>query len=316
VKKLNGGRPGLWGYRFSLSSFIQKITIFSIMTSVINNPWKEWTIFREQERDEILSQVADINKGIERCNEVILAHKPKPATQGNAWQSKTMLRAKASTPKLTPAQERDAALVLRRKQEEEQRDENRKAQTQGRKPDVLYPELGGLQWIQGHGKRAAMDAGLAQNAARIAASAAEIAAKTPLVVAQKELVSLENSLKKFNERLSKVDCDISHFTQQSRNIYEGEAWSKSGFKGDTPAYIIDAQKRWDADMDSKLDTSLPLRGNPAFGTIVRSWRPGHEPNAVVSDKQPFSWEDFYSSEDEDEEEDELEPEEGSDEYSQ
>jgi hypothetical protein len=274
------------------------------MTSVINNPWPEWTLFRKQERDAILSQVADINKGIDRCNETILAHKPKPAPQGNAWQSKTMLRAKASTTKLTPAQERDAALVLRRKQEEEQREENRKAQAQGRIPDVLYPELGGLRWIQEHGKRAAMEAGLSQNASRIAASAAEIATKTPLVVAQKELVSLENSLKKLNDRLSKVDCDISHFTKQTRDICEGEEWSKNGFKGDTPAYIRDAQKRWNADIDSKLDTSLPLLGHPAFGTITKSWRPGHQPGEVVVPVvKPFSWEDLYSSDEEDEDDD-------------
>lgn len=285
------------------------------MTSVISNSWPEWTIFRQEERDELLSKIADLNKGIDRCNEVILAHKPKPATQ-NAWQSKSILRAKTVAPKLTPAQERDAALVLQRKREDEQREENRRAQAQGRKAEILYPELGGLQWIQGLGQRAAMEAGLAQNAARIAASAAEIAAKTPLIVAQKELVVLEDSLKKLNDRLSKVNGDITLFTQRIKENEEGAEWSKGGFRGTVPAYIVDAQKRWDTDMDSKLDTSLPLRGNPAFGTIVRSWRPGHEPNApVVSDKQPFSWEDLYSSEDEDEE-DELEPEEGSDEYSQ
>jgi hypothetical protein len=282
------------------------------MTSVISS-WPEWTLFRQEERDDILSKVAHINKGIDRCNEVILAHKPKPATQ-NAWQSKSILRAKSSAPKLTPAQERDAALVLQRKREDEQREENRRAQAQGRKPEVLYPELGGLQWIQGLGQRAAMEAGLAQNSARIAASAAEIAAKTPLIVAQKELATLEESLKKFTERLSKVNGDIALFTLRIKENEEGDVWSKGGFQGNVPAYIVDSQKRWNADMDSTLDTSLPLRGNPAFGTIVKSWRQGHEPDApIVSDKKPFSWEDLYSSEDEEEEEDE---EDESDEYSQ
>ena len=305
-------------FRFSTTERSPKdksISLFlsSIMTSVISDSWPEWTIFRQEERGELLSKIADLNKEIDRCNEIILAHKPKPATQ-NAWQSKTILRAKTVAPtRLTPAQERDAALILQRKHEEEQREENRRAQAQGRKPEILYPELGGLQWIQGLGQRAAMEAGLAQNAARMAVSVSEIAAKNPMIIAQKELVVLEDSRKKLTDRLSKVDGDIDLFTRRIKEIEEGDVWSRGGFRGSVPEYIHDAQKRWNVHIDSLLDTSLPLRSNPVFGMITRSWRPGHEPNAEPVQKQ-FSWDIRYEDEDEDEDEDQDDTESQEEDY--
>jgi len=286
------------------------------MTFVSNNDsWAEWALYRQKERDEITSSVADIKKNVDRCNEIIASHKPKPAQAGNAWQSKSTLRVKASAAiKLTPAQERDAALVLQRKQEGEQREENRKASAQGRKPNILYPELGGLHWVQDHGKRSALEAGMAQNVARASAAAAEEANKTPLAVAQKELVYLENSLKRFTDRLSKVDVDIAHFQQRASEDAASIAWRQSGMRGcDAPPHITAAQKRWDAEMDAKLDTSLPLRGNPLFGKSAWSWRVGHEPDAPVAVK-PFSWEDIYETSDDEEENDAVITEEDVDDY--
>ena len=281
------------------------------MTSVSNSDlWSGWALYRTQERDEIQSSVADIKKNIVRCTETILAHTPKPAEKGNVWQSRATLRAKvAAAPRLTPAQERDAALVLQRKREDEQREENRKAQEQRRTPNILYPELGGMHWVQDHGKRYALEAGKAQIAARAAAAAAEEAAKTPLAVAQKEIATLETSLKKLNDRLSKVDCDIAHFQLRAGEDAATEAWRINGYrKSDEPPHIVAAQKRWDAEMDAKLDTSLPLRGNPQFGKTTWSWRPGHEPDAPVAQQKPFSWEEIYETSEEaiTEEEDEAE----------
>jgi hypothetical protein len=159
---------------------------------------------------------------------------------------------------------------------------------------------------------------MAQNAAARAAAEAEAARKTPLAIAQKDLIQLEGALKKLTDRLTKVDCDIAHFQMRAREETESQAWRLGGFRGETPAYIVAAQKRWDAEMDAKLDTSLPLRGNPAFGKITRSWRPGHEPDApapvVVS---TFTWEDIYvpSSDEEEDEEDEKDvPAENPEEY--
>lgn len=278
--------------------------------TTIQNPWSEWTAFRQQERDEILRSVADIKLRVDHCNEVIDAHKPKPV-QGNAWQSRSMLRTKPATATLTPAQERDAALVVQRKREDEQREENRKAQAQGRTPNILYPDLGAIRWVQDHSKRAALDAGMAQNAAARAAADADAARKTPLAVAKKNLLLLEGSLKKLTDRLTKVDCDIAHFLLRAREDIEAHAWRQSGFRGQTPAHIDAAQKRWDAEMNAKLDTSLPLRGNPAFGKITRAWRPGHQPDApAIPHTHFFTWEDIYvpSSDDEEDEDDEKEKE--------
>lgn len=273
-----------------------------------NDHWSEWTNFRQQERGDILKSVADIKLRVDRCNEVIDAHTPKPV-QGNAWQSRSLLRSKPASVKLTPAQERDAALITQRRCEDEQREENRKAQAQGRTPDILYPEIGSIRWVQDHSKRAALEAGMAQNAAARAAAAAEAARKTPLAVAQKDLIQLEGSLKKLTDRLTKVDCDIAHFQLRAREDIESQEWRLGGFRGPTPAHIVAAQKRWDSEMDATLDTSLPLRGNPAFGKITRSWRAGHEPGAIAPVVvSTFTWEDIYmpSSDEEDDEEDEKE----------
>lgn len=281
------------------------------MTTIHDN-WSEWTNFRQQERGDILQSVADIKLRVDRCNEVIDAHTPKHTnTHTNAWQSRSLLRSKPAPVKLTPAQERDAALIIQRKCEDEQREENRKAQAQGRTPHILYPEIGSIRWVQDHSKRAALEAGMAQNAAARAVAAAEAARKTPLAVAQKDLIQLEGSLKKLNDRLTKVDSDIAHFQLRAREETESQAWRLGGFRGQTPAHIVAAQKRWDSEMDAKLDTSLPLRGNPAFGKIVREWRAGHEPGATVPVvPTTFTWEDIYmpSSDEEDDEEDEKEKE--------
>lgn len=276
------------------------------MTS-INDSWPEWTVFRQLERDELSLRIADINKDIERCNQIIAEHKPKQIQNQNqnAWQSRSMLRAKNAPVKLTPAQERDAALVIQRKQEEEQREENRRAQAQGRKPVVLYPQLGSLQWIQEHGKRAAMEAGLAQNAARIASAAAEESNRTTLAVSIKELARLEAVVKPLTERLHKVESDISLFTLRVQENIEGCEWSSRGYTGNTPAYIRDAQTRWNSEIDSTLDTSLPLRGHTDFGKITKSWRPGHQPGSATP-KPTFSWDDLYESETESEDNDEDE----------
>jgi len=259
-----------------------------------------WIQFRQEERDDIIPQIAVLQKKIDYYI-AALAPKPAPAAT-NAWQSKDKLRTKNTIAVITPAQERDAALILQRKREDEQREENRKARGQGRTPTILYPELGSLRWIEHADKRAANAAG--QRLAQMNLTTA------PLPDMRKELAAVEAAHSKLTQRLAKVDADIVAFQASIRDDYASAEWKASGFKGPVPAHIQAAQARWLAELTAGLDTALPLRGHSSWGKTARVWIGGERPAVTI--KRVFSWEDIYvpsDSEAEDEAEAEAEAEE-------
>jgi hypothetical protein len=257
------------------------------------------------QRDEIRSTIADIDAKITHYNTVIQAHMPKIETQApavNPWRIRA--RTQATPTKLTPAQERDAALVLQRKREDEQREENRKALAQGRTPVILYGEYSG-RWVQDQSKRSALEAGIAQAAAAAAEEAARIAAKNPLAVAKREIVGLEESRKKESEMLLKVEADIAHFQRRMQEDDESEAWRISGFRSNTPTHIQEAQKRWMAEINATLDTCLPLRAHPLFGKVATTLREGFVPHATIKNmKKTLTWEQIARDPDDSNESDE------------
>lgn len=251
-----------------------------------------WIQFRQEERDDLMPQIAALQKKID---DYTAALAPKKAAT-NAWQPKTMMRTKNIVSALTPAQERDAALILQRKREDEQREENRKARGQGRTPTILYPELGSLQWIEHADKRAANAAGMRLAQMSIASA--------PITDIHKELTAVEMQHSKLTQRLAKVDADIVAFQASIRDDLASAQWKASGFKGPVPAHIQAAQARWMAELTAGLDTALPLRGHSSWGKAASVWIGGERLPVPV--KKVFSWEDIYvpsDSEEEDEEED-------------
>lgn len=256
----------------------------------------DWIQFRQEERDDLMPQIAALKKKID---DYTAALAPKPVAATNAWQPKSMLRTKNIVSALTPAQERDAALILQRKREDEQREENRKARAQGRTPTILYPELGSLQWIEHADKRAANAAGM-----RLAQTSLSVAPPPDL---RKELAAVEIQHSKLTQRLAKVDADIVAFQASIRDDIASAQWKASGFKGPAPAHIQAAQARWMAELTAGLDTALPLRGHSSWGKAACVWIGGDRP-AVPVIKKVFSWEDIYvpsDSDDDDEDEDDA-----------
>jgi hypothetical protein len=259
----------------------------------LGSPTDGWIQFRQEERDDLMPQIAALQKKI---HDYTAALAPKPVAATNAWQPKSMLRTKNMVSALTPAQERDAALILQRKREDEQREENRKARGQGRTPTILYPELGSLQWIEHADKRAANAAGM-----RLAQTSLSVAPPPDL---RKELAAVEMQHSKLTQRLAKVDADIVAFQASIRDDIASAQWKASGFKGPVPAHIQAAQARWMAELSAGLDTALPLRGHSSWGKAASVWIGGERPAVPV--KKVFSWEDIYVPSDSDEEDEDEE----------
>ena len=180
------------------------------------------------QRDEMAEQAALLRAKVESAENHL-----KSLEVPTGW------KARIPVAKMLSAQQQyEADLIVARKREAEQRDENQRAKKEGRKPTILYPVV--EQTV------------------------------SPKDAVKKELESRIQALQKLEVRLTSAEAVLAKAAKLIRDEDEREAWAESNYTIPMPKGMVELCARWAAEANARCDTVIPLSGDPWYR------RPGHE----------------------------------------